>query len=353
MQVAAALLLFCAAAFSGQPERGNLLVDSYGKVLLIAPEGSSRPLADNANQALLSPDGSRLAFTTDLDPKAANSAQKLLVVPIAGGPQTEIVELPPDSHFGHIVWRPDGAALAYDAAVHGKSDDLFIAQVPPAKNGPQNLGHWYQGISFSPDGKEIVHAVNNGPGESGGLEVLDVASGKRTLLYHTKTIVWDARYSPDGKQIAYVMTLREPENTDDEPDCTPPTLGLWIYSVEERSSQPVEIRSAPKGWNDMKNFAWSPDGKNIALTLGTTDCDYPGSAAGVFLTNLSQTQQTRLSTGDMSFEPAFSPDGSAVAFVDFSSSLAKLMRYQVSSGKLSVIREATPQSNYYSLHDWK
>ena len=103
----------------------------------------------------------------------------------------------------------------------------------------------------------------------------------------------------------------------------------------------------------MKNFSWSPDGRRIALTLGTTDCDYPGSENGVFLTNLEQNQQARLSTGDMAFEPAFSPDGAAVAFIDFSQPLAKLMRYQISSGKLQLIRQATQDGNYYSLLDWK
>lgn len=341
------IVLVSAGAFA-QSSGGHLLVDNIGTVLLISPDGTQHPLASFVNQAVLSPDGTKLAFTTDTQPKLLDSTQKLVVMSISGGERGEIVELPQGAHFGGIGWRPDGAAIAYEAMVKGKSDDLYIAPVPPAKGEPRNLGHWYQGFSFSPDGKQLVHAVNE---HETGLEVLDIASGKSALIYKSETIVWDARYSPDGKYIAYVMTLHEPERDPDGMDCTPPTLGLFLYSIEQKTSKQVTVKNAPG--DDMKNFAWSPDGKHIALTLGATECDYPGSTAAVFLTDISQTHQVRLSTGDMAFEPAFSPDGSAVAFVDFSNSPAKLMRYTIASGKLDLIRQASPESNYYSLRDWK
>ena len=361
-----ALTALSSVAFAAPQHAGHLLVSSYGTLLLISPDGTQHPLAGDTNQALLSPDGSKVAFTTSSDPKNPASTQLMVITPEEGG-KTEIAELPKGSAFGHIAWEPDGNALAYDAVVHGKSDDLFIAPISgnaadgrsPApgmalapKSARNNLGHWYQGISFSPDGKQIVHAVNNGPDES-GLEVLDRATQKRTLLYKTESIVWDARYSPDGKYIAYTMTIREPDrgDGDDVADCTPPTIGLWLYSIEQKSAKQVTVPKAPG--DDMKNFAWSPDGKHIALTLGSTDCDYPGSTAAVFLTDVGQTHQVRLSSGDMAFEPAFSPDGTGVAFVDFSQSPAKLMRYTISTGKLDLIRQAPEESNYYTLLDWK
>jgi len=347
-----ALLFLCQLAIAGT-QAGHLLVDSYGTLLLISPDGTQHPVAGGVNQAILSPDGSKLAFTTTSDPKVATSRQKLLIMSVEGGEPEQVTELPPDAHFGDIGWRPDGHVIAYEAIVQGKSDDLYIAPVPPTKDEPKSLGHWYQGFSFSPDGKQLVHAVNNHPAES-GLEVVDIVDGKRRLLLKSATIVWDARYSPNGKYIAYIMTLRQPPPaTDEEPDCTPPTLGLWLYSIGQKTSVQIVISAAPKDWEDVKNFAWSPDSQHIALTLATPDCDYPGGAAAVFLTDLSQTHQARISTGEMAFEPAFAPDGSAVAFIDLSSSQAKLMRYSVSSGRLDMIRQAPPESNYYSLRDWK
>src|SRR5262249_58916119 len=104
---------------------------------------------------------------------------------------------------------------------------------------------------------------------------------------------------------------------DDEPDCTPPTIGLRIYSMRTKTDSAVTIADAPKDWQNVKSFAWSPDSKRIALTLGTVDCDYPGSAAGVFITTIDLKSQARASDSELAFEPAFSTDGKAVAFGGF------------------------------------
>jgi Tol biopolymer transport system component len=75
----------------------------------------------------------------------------------------------------------------------------------------------------------------------------------------------------------------------------------------------VSIASAPKDWDNVKSFNWSPDSKRLAVMLGTTDCDYPGSANGVFVTSLDLKSQSRVSPTGMALDPVFSPDGSAVA----------------------------------------
>src|SRR5262249_40291408 len=115
----------------------------------------------------------------------------------------------------------------------------------------------------------------------------------------------------------------------------------------------VTIAAAPKDWDNLKSFQWSPDSKRLALTLGTTDCDYPGSANGVFVTSIDLKSQIRVSQTDMSFEPIFSPDGTSLAFVDFSDSPARLIRYDFATGARMLIRRATQNDNYYHLLDWK
>ena len=150
------------------------------------------------------------------------------------------------------------------------------------------------------------------------------------------------------------MTFRDPPRTKhDEPDCTPPAIGLRIYSIRMKTDTTVTLATAPKDWNNVKSFNWSPDSRRITLTLGTTDCDYPGSANGVFITSLDLKSQIRASLSDMSFEPVFSPDGSAVAFVDFSESPAALIRFDMKTGARTLIRRATEADNYFHLLDWR
>src|SRR5206468_11353190 len=110
-----------------------------------------------------------------------------------------------------------------------------------------------------------------------------------------------------------------------------------LYSLRTKADSAARI-TGPKEWDNVKSFAWSPEGKRLALTVGTTDCDYPGSANGVFVTTLDPKSQTRVSVGDMSFEPVFSPDGSAVAYGGFSDSPGRLCRYDVTTGRRTLIR---------------
>ena len=348
--VLSCLLLGSFAAAADRP-RGKLLVENIGTLLLIAPEGAQTLVAKQSIAGVLSPDGKYLAFITGVwPPQPAAREQKLVVKALPAGPESEITKLPVGSSFQHLEWMPDGRAIAYDAIVQG-SDDLYIVPVLPAPGQPRKLGEWYQGISVSPDGARMVHAVNR---PEPGLEAVELASGKRTMIHRTKGIVWDARYSPGGKYIAYIMTIRNPPVTkEEEPDCTPPTLGLWIYSFAEHNFAQVVIRTAPTDWDDVKSFAWSPDGRRIAVTLGTTDCDDPGTGAGVFLTDVEQKQQLRISTSILSVQPAFSADGTAVAFVDVSESRSKLMLYEIGSRSLRLLSQASDQANYYTLLDWR
>ena len=328
----------------------NLLVDTYGKLLLIEPNGMQRVLRDSIITASYSPDGRKVALTYDENPRAfPNSSQVLSVMTLEGGAPEQITKLPARSHFGSIGWMPDGSAVIYE----GAEGNLFIAPLPSSGSVPRNLGRWYQGFSVSSDGSKIVHAVNS---PRMGLEILDIASGQRTLIHKTTRVVWSAKFSPDGQWIAYQITSHDPPRTkDDEPDCTPPTLGLRIYSMRSKTDAAVTIGVAPKDWQNVKSYSWSPDSKRLALTLGTVDCDYPGTANGVFVTTVDFTSQLRASVRDMSFEPVFSPDGKAIAFVDFSDpdSRAQLIRYELATGTRTLIRRATQADNYYRLLDWK
>src|SRR5437016_3074078 len=131
---ALSLCLLFGSASAATAHSGYLLVSNYGTLLLISPDGTQHPVASGVNQAVLSPDGSKFAFTTDSQPKLLNSTQKLMIMPVEGGERQQIVELPQGAHFGGIGWRPDGGAIAYDVFSKEKPNELYIAPVSPAKS---------------------------------------------------------------------------------------------------------------------------------------------------------------------------------------------------------------------------
>src|SRR6478672_8614873 len=81
-----AILVLMALVSAVAADTGKLLVDTYGKLLLIDPDGSQQVLSESMIVAALSQDGRRVALTHDENPRAfPNTSQILSVVSIAGG----------------------------------------------------------------------------------------------------------------------------------------------------------------------------------------------------------------------------------------------------------------------------
>lgn len=357
--LSAALFLLLAVVLAGATDAGNLVVRTADdNLVIIRPDGKQEQISREVGSAVISPDQDVIAFTVIhiqkvQGPELFTVDAKLLVMTLSTRVTTELVHLPAGpagTGFEQIAWTPDGSAVAYEASARG-TDDLFLAPFPPERGPVRNLGHWYQGFSFSPDGNRIVHAINS----PFALEVLDVATGTRTLLHKASNVVWDAEFSPDGKFIAYRKTVGEPvksvqRSEEDEPDCSSPNTELRLYSLLDGSDTAVNIPKAPPS---VYNFSWSPDSRLLAIELGTEDCTSQSGDAAVFVTSVDQKVQKQISTASPSAQPAFSPDGSAIAFVDSSQPPARLFRYDLASESRSVIRRASAKENDYVLLEWK
>ncbi|HXZ41776.1 MAG TPA: hypothetical protein VEG68_13615 [Terriglobales bacterium] len=352
--------LLLAVVLAGATDAGNLIVmTADGNLVIIHPDGTQEQIASEAGSAAISPDHRSIALTVVHmqkvpAPEFWRVDAKLLVMNLSTRVTTELLHPPAGTGIGEIAWTPDGSAIAYLATVRengGTADDLFLAPFPPERGPVRNLGHWYQRFSFSPDGASIVHAINF----PFALEVLDLATGTRTLLHKASNVVWEAKFSPDGKFIAYQKTVGEPAGSvqgsdDDEPDCASPDTELRLYSLIDGSDTAVRIPKAPPS---VYNFSWSPDSRRLAIELGTEDCTSPSGNAAVFVTSVDQKVQKQISTSSPSAQPAFSPDGSAIAFVDSSQPPARLFRYDLASETPSVIRRASAKENDYTLLEWK
>ena len=360
VRLSVVFFLLLAVVLAGATDAGNLVVRTVdGNLVIIHLDGTQEQISSEAGSAIISPDHRAVAFTVVhmqevQGPEFWRVDAKLLVMTLSTRLTTELVHPPAGTGFGQIACTPDGSAIAYEATARGNggiADDLFLAPFPPERGPVRNLGHWYQGFSFSPDGRRIVHAINS----PFALEVLDVATGTRTLVHRASNVVWDAKFSPDGKFIAYQKTVGEPASSvqgseDDEPDCSSPNKELRVYSLIDDFDTAVNIPKAPPS---VYNFTWSPDSRRLAIELGTEDCTSPSGDAAVFVTSVDQKVQKQISTSSQSVQPAFSPDGSAIAFVDSSQFPARLFRYDLSSETRSVIRRASAKENDYLLLEWK
>lgn len=337
------LLLSVAIAASGSAPRNDaihterILFNENGALYVMDRNGGNRQrLAESVRAAALSSDGNLAAYA---------DKGTVTVISIADEKSVIVTNIKKGMVDG-VAWSPDGKKLAYDAVIPGESENLYIAAYPNG-SAPRNLGHWYGGISFSPDGQFILHAGwRPAPQQSGNtLEIANVETGKREELYASNDFIEEPRYSPDGSYIAFRMTSLENTTSsasDDEPDCLGPDYDLWVLAKSSRT--PVKIMES------VYDFDWSPDGHSLAASTGSQECDYPPPDAAVFFSSIDKKVQFKVSRESPAARPIFSPDGKGIMFTDFNKS--RLMIYDLETRSLAQVGAAKPIV-YDRVYDWK
>lgn len=248
----------------------------------------------------LSPDGKRVAFVSDRD-----GAPQIFVIDLAGGEPQKLTRAA--EGLDAPVWSPDGKFLvaagevwpdcgdaACNQARHDRADKAKIkarvverllyrhwdgwrdgkrshlfridAQTGEARDltpgdfdaPPFSLGG-APGYDVAPDGKRLLFAANHDRVEATSTNSdvfeLGLADGKvRCLSCDNRAWDGDARYSPDGKSIAWRAQSR-PGFESDKFD---------LVVCDAKGGTP---RRLTERWGDWVNeFHWTPDGKRLIFT---------------------------------------------------------------------------------------
>ncbi len=314
--------------------RGQRVLIREGGILFVTdPGGTNRhKIAEKVWVAALSPDGNFVAYA---DSKGVYVISLLDNQSVTLGHVTE-------GGVDSLAWSPDQKHLAYDVEVRMKSWDLFLASYPPSGDAPRNLGHWYETISFSPNGKFIVHpSFEPDPGPPDILETVNVETGKRETIYKGAATIWEAKYSPDGSSIAFMMT--DPEDDDSERDFGGSECDLWILPLD--SKKPVKIMEG------VHDFDWSPDGRFLAIGTGSVEGVYPPGDGAVFVSSVDGKIQFQLSKNAPSMGAKFSPDSKQVMFVDFNGS--RLVIGDLAARKLTPLADSSCGEENCAVYGWK
>ena len=228
-----------------------------GQLVLMSEDGTVRrqllDLPDGfAKYLRWSPSGQQIVFTL-LSPNPRGPIG-LFIVNVDGSGLRQISPPHLGSEGGGMVgadWSPDGTRLAVYSgetiAVIGQDGSGFTSL--PATNVYLQHGGW--GISWAPDGNEILyngaHAVAGGLGVGGGLApavwVFNIPTGASRML---ATHGVDARWSPDGRRIAYIAT-----SSPGDPG------GLTVINSD--GSNPRTLVPAGSAGPTLPAFSWSPD----------------------------------------------------------------------------------------------
>ena len=271
-----------------------------GAVWLLRDDGSHQytritPEDARTEWPMWAPDGRALFYMSD-----RNGAENIWRVPLGGGSEAAVTRFTD----GRVLWpslAANGRLLAFERdfgiwtldPASGQATPLAI-ELSGAIRGPQakyeNLSHGFSQIALSPDGKKLtliahgeVFATDAAKGGHarrltrtaaaeydlawapdsrrlvygserdghGHLYLYDFASGKESALAAGDAGEDTApRFSPDGKQLAFLRNDREL--------CV---LDLASGKLRVLAKAPIDL---PRPLDSSQPFAWSPDGRWIA-----------------------------------------------------------------------------------------
>jgi dipeptidyl aminopeptidase/acylaminoacyl peptidase len=225
-----------------------------------------------------SPDGRRLAFLSDVE----TPGQLQLYVMDSTGPDAHAKQL---THFtgflSHPRWSPDGKtiALLYIENARRTAGPL-VAEIPDVgvisetyteqrltlvdpltgsarQITPEDI-YTYE-FDWAPDSSHLVFTAARGNGDDNwwiaNLYSVDAASGAmQEVLPNPKLQMADPRWSPDGRQIAFIGGLMSDQGV----------TGGNIFTVPAEGGKP---RNVTPGMNQSASWLeWVPDSRTILFT---------------------------------------------------------------------------------------
>lgn len=239
-----------------QPSRASAVLDSM-------------PHAKRISEAAISPDGTRVAYTSDGE----------ITVAAANGETDHTITIPDNLKLRNPAWSADGTKIVFLADLQG---DTPAAQIwTAAADGTSPMKHadvkgYAQQPRFSPDGSKIAFLfIENMPRIAGPLQpmtplagvinekiyeqriaVIDLNGGRLTQVTPRDFYVYEYDWNPDGQ--GWVVSAA-PGNGD---------ANWWVAKLYTASAQSGELHEIYRPNLQVAEPRVSPDGKHVAFIEG-------------------------------------------------------------------------------------
>jgi Tol biopolymer transport system component len=205
--------------------------------------------------------------------------------------------------------RPSGKLTGQ--IVYSGENDIFVMDLADSRITQLTTDPaWDFDAAWSPDGTKIVFRSHRDGNEE--IYGMNADGSGQTNLSNNPGGDWSPVWSPDGTRIAFFSTRQGKS-------------GIWVMDSDGANAIPV---GTPPGVNDYPT--WSPDSQQIAwnCTLGRTLSNGQGDFE-ICVANADGSGLTQLTdTAGSNKYPAWSPDGSRIAFVSTRNGWPTLPEYE-------------------------
>src|SRR5256886_772025 len=302
----------------------NKVDDKWESALwIMSVDGSHHRFLVKGSDARWSPDGRRILYLADGEPKGTQIFVRWMDAEGASSQITRVAEKPGDAKWtaaprvvDDLHYRQDRVGFMRQGYTHLFSVPADGGTARALTSGRWNVGARFDGLVFgagydwTPDGRTIVFdglqdTTWDRQYQVSRIYALDVASGAiRSLV--ARPGFWESpTVSPDGRTIAFTGS--------DSSEQTHRTADLWTVGIDGSGMRDLSRKLD----RDPDNLRWAPDGKGGYFTApdrGAINIRYADLSGGVRdvtqgaqVVSLASLARTLVATGVRS-DPGHSPD---------------------------------------------